>query len=145
MGFIQKNSKIHPIRRQPSMEHSIKNVLVLGVGNILIKDEGVGVHVIRRILESGIKIPDNIELVDGGTAFHELVPLMMSRERIIIVDALKYDDTPGSIFRFPASFLKTSNPLRLTPCFDIRELVSQVKIIGYNPEVEIIGIVPRGY
>lgn len=120
-----------------------KNILILGIGNIFRKDDGIGVHLVRRILKSGIDIPDNVEILDGGTAFYDLVPIMTGRERIIIIDALKVDDEPGSIYRFPAERLKSPPAGGWFPLFSIQELLYQVNLAGHHPAVEIIGIVPE--
>lgn len=70
--------------------------VVLGIGNLLMKDDGIGVHAIRA-LEG--RLPQDVELVDGGTAGCDLLPYMMGAEKIIIIDALKGGEPPGSIYR----------------------------------------------
>jgi hydrogenase maturation protease len=57
------------------------NVLILGIGNILQSDEGLGVHVANYITRN-IKLPDGVEVIDGGTAGFDLIPLMSGREHI---------------------------------------------------------------
>lgn len=118
-------------------------ILILGIGNILLKDDGIGVHVIHQILNSGAAIPGNVTLLDGGTAGFNLLPELAGPDRIIIVDALKMHDTPGSIYRFPAAYSKTVRGIFLVPVFSIKALLAQVRWTGFNPEVEIIGIVPE--
>ncbi len=124
------------------MRNEIKNVLILGIGNILRRDDGIGVHVVNSIIESGVKIPKNVEVVDGGTCTFDLVPIMTHRDRIVIVDALKTDDIPGSIYRFPAHYLKREGRSYLLQYFNIGDIILQVRMAGFEPEVEIIGIVP---
>ncbi|HOT46130.1 MAG TPA: hydrogenase maturation protease [Spirochaetota bacterium] len=123
----------------------MKNILILGIGNIFRKDDGAGIHLVRRILDSGIDIPGNVEIVDGGTAFYDLVPIMSGKDHIIIADALKVDDKPGSIYRFPPKHLKFATAQVWFPAFSIQELIFQVNLAGYNPTVEIIGIVPEDF
>lgn len=125
------------------MKRTAKSILVLGIGNILRKDDGVGIHAVRHILDSGMNIPDNVEIVDGGTGGYDLLPLMMNRERIIIVDAMKYDDAPGSVYRFASRFLRRGRVVHLVPSFSIRSLIDQLSLLGHDPAVEIIGIVPE--
>ena len=125
------------------MNRIMKNILILGIGNIFRKDDGIGSHLAQRILESGLRLPDNVEVVDGGTAFYDLVPIMTGRDHIIIIDALKVDDDPGSVYRFPAKHLKSTVVSGWFPVFSIQELIFQINVAGYNPNVEIIGIVPK--
>jgi hydrogenase maturation protease len=119
-----------------------RNVLILGIGNILQSDEGLGVHVVNHITRN-IKLPDGVEVIDGGTAGFDLLPLMVGREKIIIVDALRVDDEPGSIYRFkPEDAMRSRASLSLHEV-GITEVIDLLRLLGENPEVEIIGIVPE--
>jgi hydrogenase maturation protease len=120
----------------------MKKTLILGIGNILLSDEGLGVHAVKRILGSGIAIPDDVEIIDGGTAGFDLLELLMGRKKIIIVDALRVDDAPGSIYRFPPEHIASSLNAMSLHEFGIRELIAMLRMLGHDPEIEIIGIVP---
>ncbi len=81
-----------------------KDILLLGMGNILRRDDGIGIHVVDLLKNSQEKIlPENVEVLDGGTTGYGLLPYLLNRRGIIIIDALKTDDRAGSIYRFPAS------------------------------------------
>ncbi len=121
----------------------MRNVLVLGIGNILQKDDGVGVHIVNYMIEEGISLPDGVEVIDGGTAGFDLIPLMKDRDKIIIVDALKVDDQPGSVYRFAPEHLVESRELYSLHDLGVREIIKQLHISGDDPEIEIIGIVPE--
>lgn len=71
--------------------------LVVGVGNLLLKDDGVGVHIIRAL--EGRPLPPDVELIDGGTAGCDLLPLLAGAEKIVIIDALRGGGPPGAIYR----------------------------------------------
>ena len=119
------------------------NVLILGIGNILQSDEGIGVHIVNHILQSDIKLPDEVEVIDGGTAGFDLIPIMKNRDRIIIVDAVAVQDAPGSIYRFsPDNAMDTRAVFSLHEV-GIMEVIRMLRIFGDNPEIEIIGIVPE--
>lgn len=70
--------------------------LVVGIGNLLLKDEGVGVHVIRALEKRSL--PPDVELIDGGTAGADLLPYLSGAEKIIIVDALRAGGEPGAVY-----------------------------------------------
>lgn len=123
----------------------VKDVLVLGIGNILHMDDGVGVHVVNHIIESGRDFPENVEIADGGTFGYDLLPLMSGRRKIVIVDALKAEDKPGSIYRFSADHLVSRNYIYSLHDLGVKKLVDMLKLMGENPVVEIIGIVPEDY
>ncbi|MDR9755879.1 MAG: hydrogenase maturation protease [Thermacetogeniaceae bacterium] len=71
--------------------------VVLGIGNLLMKDDGVGVHVVKALEKC--RLPADVELVDGGTAGCDLLPFMTGAEKIIIIDALKGGGPPGAVYR----------------------------------------------
>ena len=71
--------------------------LVLGIGNILLSDEGVGVRVIEAMAQA--EVPPGVELVDGGTSGADLVDLIADRRKVIVVDAIDAGAEPGTLFR----------------------------------------------
>jgi hydrogenase maturation protease len=121
----------------------LKKILILGIGNILLGDEGLGVHIIKKMQEPGVVISKDIELIDGGTAGFDLIPLMQGRRRIVIVDALKSDEKPGSIYRFHEEHLAASENRISLHESGIMEIIRTLRLMGENPEVEIVGVVPE--
>jgi len=69
---------------------------VLGIGNILLKDEGVGCHVVHAL--EGIPLPE-VKIIDGGTC-PDVLQLLEDADKLVIVDAVKGGGTPGQIYRF---------------------------------------------
>lgn len=121
----------------------VKKVLILGIGNILQKDDGVGVHVVNEISAAVNDLPGDVEVFDGGTFGYDLLPVMSGRKKIVIVDALKIDDEPGSIYRFPADNLVDCNNKFSLHDIGVKKLIDMLKLMGENPEIEVIGIVPE--
>ena len=72
---------------------------VLGAGNVLMGDDGVGVHVVKAMQEQG-GLPEGIELIDAGTATLNVLGMLEGVEHLIIVDAVKSGAAPGTIYRF---------------------------------------------
>lgn len=79
---------------------SNKHVLVLGLGNILLRDEGIGVRVVEQLQKQSL--PSNIDVIDGGTASLDVLLLAQNIDKLVIIDALKAGNKPGSIYK--ASF-----------------------------------------
>ena len=69
---------------------------VLGIGNVLLRDEGVGCHVVHAL--EGIPLPD-VKIIDGGTC-PDALQLLEDADKLVIVDAVKGGGTPGQIYRF---------------------------------------------
>jgi hydrogenase maturation protease len=72
-------------------------ILVLGIGNILLRDEGVGVRAIEAMRT--LNLPPEVELVDGGTGGADLLDIVCDRRKVIVVDAMDAGATPGTILR----------------------------------------------
>jgi hydrogenase maturation protease len=69
--------------------------LILGIGNILLQDEGAGVHAIRLLADLDLQ-RDDIELMDGGTLSFSLAGAIEDAEHLIVIDAAQYDGEPGT-------------------------------------------------
>jgi hydrogenase maturation protease len=74
-----------------------RKIVVLGIGNLLLKDEGVGIHLLN-LLEND-PLPPEVELVDVGTSTLNLLPVLKGAQKVIVIDAMKAGGKPGSIYR----------------------------------------------
>jgi len=121
----------------------MKPILILGIGNILLKDEGVGVYTITKMRE--IDLPPDVELMDGGTMGMNLLYHIEGRKKVIVVDTVLTDDPPGTIYRFTdESLLVEKPPLRTAHGVDFTEVIQTAKMLGTKPhEVVFIGIKPE--
>ena len=71
-------------------------VALIGIGNILMRDEGVGVHAVKYI-QTHFEIPPELEIVDGGTTGLDLLPFIENRDFVLFVDTVNFDKAPGHI------------------------------------------------
>jgi len=119
-------------------------ITVLGLGNILMTDEGVGVHTINEF-EKRYTVPDYVEIVDGGAAGLDLIPFIEGREKVLMVDAVNFDREPGYIDLLENDAI----PIRLTQKASMHHLglmdvLCIVRMSGNIPkELCIIGIQPK--
>ena len=82
----------------PDSSDEVRHVLILGLGNPLLGDEGIGVRVVEEL--QGLELPDGVTVVEGGTAGLGLVDLMKGYQKVIIVDAADMGHPPGCVVRF---------------------------------------------
>ena len=75
-------------------------IVLLGVGNILLTDEGFGVHVVNQLREDYVFNPP-ITILDGGTMGMELLTYMRGMTKLLLVDAINGGDAPGTVYEFP--------------------------------------------
>jgi len=119
------------------------NTLVLGLGNILVSDEGVGVHVVNA-LERAYDLPNAVEVLDGGTSGMDLLDTIAGRDHLIVADAIRSDKPPASIVKLTGdevhAFFQTKiSPHQLGLC----DLLASLALSDEAPErVTIVGIVP---
>jgi hydrogenase maturation protease len=73
-------------------------VLILGLGNLLLQDEGLGVRVLHQLQETYIW-PENVKLLDGGVMGLDLLPYLEDTDALLIIDAVRSGKTPGSLVR----------------------------------------------
>jgi hydrogenase maturation protease len=121
---------------------SEKSLLILGVGNLLLGDEGAGIHAVQRLQQ--MNLPPEVEVIDGGTGGFELIDFCRGRKKIIIIDAMHADAEPGDVFRFSLEEAELQWP----PSYSahqtgLRELLHFCKELDPQPEVIIYGIVPE--
>ncbi|RRJ83661.1 HyaD/HybD family hydrogenase maturation endopeptidase [Aestuariirhabdus litorea] len=118
-------------------------ILVLGVGNILLTDEGVGVRVVEA-LESRYQFSPDVDLVDGGTAGMELLDTIASRDHVILIDAVHTGDAPGTLVTLrddevPALFRQKISPHQL----GISDLLAIMSLTGEMPNhFTLFGVTP---
>lgn len=118
-------------------------VLVLGVGNILLADEGAGVHAVKE-LESKYDFPPEVRLLDGGTLGLALMDFLLGVEHLIVVDAVRGGHEPGTVYRLENEALRKSqgfsdsmHQLDLLDTLNMYELVE-----GKRPATTVFGIEP---
>jgi hydrogenase maturation protease len=118
-------------------------VLVLGIGNILLQDEGVGVRVIERM--QGMEMPPFVEVVDGGTSGTDLVEVLADRPKVIVIDALDWDEKPGTVFRLSADELAPDEGESISlHQLGLVDTLRITRLLGCEPkEVIVFGIQPR--
>jgi len=120
------------------------NILILGVGNLLLKDEGVGVRALEA-LEERFLMPPEVELLDGGTAGLELLGQIEGRDALIILDAVNCNKPPGTVIRVdgdrvPAVFSRKISPHQL----GISDLLALAQMTGSLPkELVLFGVQPK--
>lgn len=122
-----------------------RKILILGVGNILYADEGVGVRAVERLLET-YDFSDNVTLMDGGNLGMRLMQPLMDSDYCIVLDAVLGGDQPGTIYRF------TGDDLRKSLAFkdsmhqsDLVDTLIYCDLVGKRPDTVVIGMEPYDF
>ena len=120
---------------------SVPSTLVLGIGNVLRKDDGVGIRVVELLRERDL--PDHVLLLDGGTAGLDLLPYLEGVGRIIIVDAHLSDAAPGTITVLSGNDVKEHDVLMSGHFGKLTDLLDLAAELWKRPEAIIVGITPK--
>ncbi len=122
-----------------------KRILVLGVGNVLYTDEGIGVR-LAEILEHSYEFSENVTVLEGGTLGLRLMHPIMNCDYLIVADAVLGDGPPGSLYRLTGDDLRKSlsfrNSLHDT---DLVDTLITCELCGNRPDAVIIGMEPHDY
>jgi hydrogenase maturation protease len=119
-------------------------IVVLGVGNVLLKDEGVGVKAVDTLGRQYI-FPDNVSLVDGGTQGLRLMATIQEADHLIVVDAVLGGGPPGTIYRLERDDLPKGLRMKQSAHdSDLIEALNLCSLIDQSPQsVVVIGIEPE--
>lgn len=122
-----------------------KRILVLGVGNILFTDEGIGVRCIEE-MQAKFTFSGNVTLMDGGTLGTRLMGPILEADYLIVCDAVLCDDKPGSVYRLLGEDLRKSLAFRDSMHqTDLVDTLGMCEIVGNRPEAVVIGMEPFDY
>ena len=113
--------------------------LILGIGNLLLTDEGVGCHAARALQEEAL--PEDVVVLEAGTDFLSALPEIEKADRIIIVDAMQGDEAPGTVYRVPFEECLKPQCIASLHGFDVsrtlylagRDTVPEVVVFGVEP------------
>lgn len=126
-----------------SPETERPQITVLGVGNILLSDEGVGVRVIERLSQQYV-FPDNVQVIDGGVLGVRLMGIIGGTDVLIVVDAVKHNGAPGTLYRLaddevPRRVLAKQSMHQM----DLPEVLALCSAIDKNPRTVVLGVEPE--
>ncbi len=122
----------------------MKKLLVLGVGNILLQDEGIGVHAINEFWKEKEDWDENlVDFVDGGTFTQDIFYLFEEYEKILVLDIVRADHEPGTIYSLEENQLRKNDKQMLSlHDIDLLDSLSMAEIRGHRPYVRVVGIEP---
>ena len=121
----------------------VAKIVVLGVGNLLLTDEGAGVHLIQKLRE--MEIGEGVELIDGGTSLLDFLSQIEEISKLIILDAIKLGGKAGTTYKICVddSFLKAERGMTSLHQLGVVETLAIARKMGKLPPTVIIGIEPK--
>ena len=116
--------------------------LVLGLGNLVHTDDGVGVHAIQR-LQRDARVPPGVVLMDGGTQGLSLLPHISGYERLLVIDAVDVGKPPGTLLRIEGQALEALPGKPSVHQLGFADMMVAMKLLGdLPPQLTVFGVQP---
>lgn len=118
-------------------------ITVLGIGNIVLLDEGFGVRA-AEALDAAYEMPDNVQILDGGTLGMELMRFIPGTQKLLVIDSINGGAEPGTVFRFTdRQVMEHFNDKLSAHEVGIQDVLAFLKVTGHEiPHVVVIGVQP---
>lgn len=118
------------------------SIAVIGVGNILFTDDGVGVYA-AKYLETNYCFVPEIDIIDGGTLGFNLMQYFTDYEQVILLDTLSIDDEAGSIYHLPSEVLLGLGDTRKTVHeVEVTQMIELASLMDVRATISALGIIP---
>ena len=122
-----------------------KRILILGVGNILLTDEGFGVRAVEY-LKTHYRWPERVRLMDGGTQGLMLMPELLECDFLVVLDVVLGPEAPGTVYLLEGEDLRKSLSFRDSMHqTDLLDTLITCHLAGHRPEAVVIGLQPFDY
>lgn len=112
-----------------------KSILILGIGNYLMGDEGIGVHLAEQLTKE--ELPPNVSVLDGGTGGFHLLEYFEKHDIVILADATLDGNIPGTIRLIKPKFAKDFPQAMSTHDIGLKDMVSALQLLGTMPEIHL--------
>ena len=119
--------------------------LILGVGNLLMSDEGVGVHVIQRLV-ADYQFPEEVQVLDGGTLGMDLLYYLEGVENLLLIDAVEARKEPGTLIRLEGDEVPAFLSIKISPHqLGVPDMLAAAKLKGncYPQRIVLWGVQPE--
>jgi len=112
-----------------------KSILILGIGNYLMGDEGIGVHLAEEFMKE--ELPANVSVLDGGTGGFHLLEYFEKHDIVILADATLDGNVPGTIRLIKPKFARDFPQAMSTHDIGLKDMVSALQLLGTMPEIHL--------
>jgi hydrogenase maturation protease len=120
-----------------------RKTLVLGIGNVLMGDEGVGVHVVNEVAKR--ELPDDVVCLDGGTGSFNLLEPMQTADRVVLIDATVDGERAGTVRVLRPRFSKEYPRTLTAHDIGLKDLIDAFYLLGDTPHVTLFAVSIEGY
>lgn len=116
----------------------MKNILILGIGNLVLNDEGIGIHIIHMLKSIGL--PDGVDTLDGGTGGLSLIDTLQEYKHLILIDAALDEHPVGTVRRLSPHYSADYPPVLSAHELGLREMIDAMQLQERIPQIELLAI-----
>ncbi len=123
----------------------MKKLLVMGIGNMLLTDDGIGVFAAQKLLTE--KFPDNVTVLEAGTFTQDVFYLFEGYDAILVLDIVHAQGKPGTIYKLSESDLVDNEKQRLSiHDIDLIDSLNMAELLhGHRPKIQVLGMEPDDF
>lgn len=120
-----------------------KKTLILGLGNLVLKDEGVGIHAVQSLERE--TLPPNVDLLDGGTGGVAMIGILQEYDRIIMIDATLDQEPPGTVRHIRPRYSNDYPPLLSAHEIGLKEMIDAMILQESIPKIDLITVTVKDF
>jgi hydrogenase maturation protease len=120
------------------MPDTNQEILILGIGNILLGDEGIGIHAVRELEKKSY--PPHVIFLDGGTGGFQLLSVFQQYKKIILIDATLDGREPGTVTLLEPKYAMDFPQTLSAHDIGLRDLVQSSALLGFLPEIFLVTV-----
>ena len=118
------------------------DTVVVGIGNTILSDDGVGVHAARR-LQDDARLPAGVTVLDGGTLGLDLAPFVSDASRLLFLDAVNLGEAPGTLTRMRGTDLLSETRSWSVHQLGVADLIAALTLLSSKPQdIVVLGVQP---
>ncbi len=119
----------------------MSKILVLGLGNLVLKDEGVGIHAVQRMQQG--KLPEGIDILDGGTGGIFMIGILQQYDHVIMIDATLDANPPGTVRRLKPKYSTDYPRLMSAHEIGLKDMIDAMIVQDHIPDIDLVIVSAR--
>lgn len=119
----------------------MSKILVLGLGNLVLKDEGVGIHAVQRMQRD--TLPEDIDILDGGTGGIFMIGTLQQYDHVIMIDATLDTNPPGTVRRLKPKYSTDYPRLMSAHEIGLKDMIDAMIVQDHIPDIDLVIVSAR--
>ncbi len=128
----------NPKKNKSALPTATDKILVLGVGNLVLNDEGIGIHIVKTL--NNLSLPPGVDVLDGGTGGLSILGTLQQYRQLILIDATLDGNPAGTIRRLSPRYSRDYPKPLSAHEIGLKEMIDAMLLLGDAPHIELLAI-----